>query len=591
MSLYCVIDAVNNITNFRLVFVIEAYNNYNNKLNKISVNATDNSNQTPLMYACCDGGRLDNIKILIQNGADIQASSSDGSTVLHFASRNSNQEVVEFLLKLNEISVNATDNFNQTPLMDACCDGGRLDNIKMLIQNGADIQASSSNGSTVLHLASELSNQEVVEFLLKLNEISVNATDKRNQTPLIYACLNGGRLDNIKMLIQNGADIQASSSNGSTVLHFASRNSNQEVVEFLLKLNEISVNATDNSNQTPLMYACCDGGRLDNIKMLIRNGADIHFKSMPGKWSVFHFACAVSKLDVVKCLINNYVLHMNVSVVDFSRSSAKLWPNYIQLFSCLYENGLKKMMSMCESSSLKKVGACEICNEKLGTLICEADDMGMTPFMIACERNRVDIVSFLIECDITVDASISLKQRPIALHVAARYAGIDLLEILLNNEVAVINAADEFGFTPLFWACQSNKLDVVKYLVSRGACVNIKTQENWNVLHMAAMCADNDMIEYLLAHKVSLNDVDNQNRTPLSLAYEIKREDTIKFLLLSGALLRPIDFSFVKSALYETADGNGNIDTQSMMFYNCGNFICCNNTNTKYNNFSLASIP
>ena len=291
MSLYCVIDAVNNITNFRLVFVIEAYNNYNNKLNKISVNATDNSNQTPLMYACCDGGRLDNIKMLIQNGADIQASSSDGSTVLHLASRNSNQEVVEFLLKLNEISVNATDNFNQTPLMDACCDGGRLDNIKMLIRNGADIQASSSNGSTVLHLASELSNQEVVEFLLKLNEISVNATDNSNQTPLMHACYDGGRLGNIKMLIRNGADIQASSSDGSTVLHFASAFSNQEIVEFLLKVNKISVNATSNSNQTPLMHACYNGGRLDNIKMLIQNDADIQASSSNGS-TVLHFASA-----------------------------------------------------------------------------------------------------------------------------------------------------------------------------------------------------------------------------------------------------------------------------------------------------------
>ena len=33
------------------------------------------------MYACYDGGRFENIKMLIQNGADIQASSSNGSTV------------------------------------------------------------------------------------------------------------------------------------------------------------------------------------------------------------------------------------------------------------------------------------------------------------------------------------------------------------------------------------------------------------------------------------------------------------------------------------------------------------------------------
>ena len=95
----------------------------------------------------------------------------------------------------------------------------------------------------------------------------------------------------------------------------------------------------------------------------------------------------------------------------------------------------------------------------------------MTPLMIACERNHIEIVCFLIECCITVDVIISKKHIGLrtALHVSARYANTDLLKILLNNEVAVINTVDEFGFTPLFWTCQSNKLDVVKYLVGREA--------------------------------------------------------------------------------------------------------------------------
>ena len=68
--------------------------------------------------------------MLLRNGADIQARDCDGFTVLHDTFRNSNQEVVEILLKLNEISVNATDNFNQTPLMVACYGGCSLETSK-----------------------------------------------------------------------------------------------------------------------------------------------------------------------------------------------------------------------------------------------------------------------------------------------------------------------------------------------------------------------------------------------------------------------------------------------------------------------------
>ena len=236
------------------------------KSNPTSVNATNNSQATPLMFACLDKGRLDNMKTLIQYGADINARDLDDETLLHFASRYSTQEIVEFLLKLNQISVNATNKDQATPLMFACWDGGRLDNMKTLIQYGADINARDINGETLLHLASRYTEQEIVEFLLKSNQISVNATNNTQATPLMFACFNGGRLDNMKTLIQYGADISARDINGETLLHFASRYAEQEIVEFLLKLNQISVNATNNDQATPLIFACLDGGRLDNMK-------------------------------------------------------------------------------------------------------------------------------------------------------------------------------------------------------------------------------------------------------------------------------------------------------------------------------------
>ena len=98
----------------------------------------------------------------------------------------------------------------------------------------------------------------------------------------MFACFDGGRLDNMKTLIQYGADINARCINGVTLLHFASRYSKQEIVEFLLKSNQISVNTTNNDQSTPLMFACIDGGHLDNMKTLIQYGADINARDING---------------------------------------------------------------------------------------------------------------------------------------------------------------------------------------------------------------------------------------------------------------------------------------------------------------------
>ena len=447
------------------------------KLNEISVNASNSFNQTPLMHACYDGGRLDNIKMLIQNGADIQASSSDGSTVLHFASRNSNQEVVKFLLKLKEISVNEADSSDETPLMHACYDGGRLDNIKMLLRNGADIQASSSDGSTVLHFASRNSNQEVVKFLLKLKEISVNATSNSTQTPLMHACYNGGRLENIKMLIQNGADIQASSSNGSTVLHFASAFSNQEVVEFLLKLNEISVNATDNSNQTPLMHACYDGGRLDNIKMLVRNGADTQATSSDGS-TVLHFASRRSNQEVVEFLLKLNEISVN-----------------------------------------------------------ETDNSNQTPLMHACfYGGRLDIIKMLVRNG--ADTQASSSDGSTVLHFASCYSNQEVVEFLLKlNEISV-NATDNSNETPLMHACyDGGRLDNIKMLIRNGADIQASSSDGSTVLHFASCYSNQEVVEFLLKmNKISVNATSNSNQTPLMHAcYNGGRLDNIKMLIQNGA--------------------------------------------------------
>ena len=528
------------------------------KLNQISVNATNNNQATPLMFACFDGGHLDNMETLIQYGADINARDIDGKTLLHYASRYSKQDIIEFLLKLNQISVNATNNNQATPLAFACLDGGHLDNMKTLLQYGADINVRFKDGSTLLHYASRYSKQDIVEFLLKLNQISVNATCNNQRTPVMFACLDGGRLDNMEMLIQYGADINARDINGKTLLHYASRYSKQEIVKFLLKSNQISINATDNDQATPLMFACFNGGRLDNMKTLIYFGADINMKTLNDMWNVFHCACALAKLDIVEFLVDVYTLELKAMVVKTVRPTAKLCRNHLQLLSNFQgkDGDINLFSSIIAASG--NISRCEVCVILLSSPINEIDDIGMTPLMLACERNHLEIVSFLINCGLVVNTHTSHKYT--AVHVAARYGNIDLLEVLVND-IIEINSSDEFGLTPLFWACRGNNLDAVKFLISRGACVNIKSRESWNLLHMAVICAGMEIIEYFLECKVSINDVDNRNRSPLSLAYEIKREDAIKVLLLNGALLRPNDISLVGTALYSSSTVYENSET------------------------------
>ena len=133
------------------------------------------------------------------------------------------------------MTVNMTDKSGQTPLMCACYKGGRLDNIKRLLELGADIQQLELTDGRRFISQQGFKSRNYRVFTFTGNDSKYDF--KSGQTPLMCACYKGGRLDNIKRLLELGADIQQLEFNdGWSALHFAARDSSPEIIEYLLSL-------------------------------------------------------------------------------------------------------------------------------------------------------------------------------------------------------------------------------------------------------------------------------------------------------------------------------------------------------------------
>jgi len=104
---------------------------------------------------------------------------------------------------------------------------GKAQTVKLLIEDGADINAKDKYGNTPLIIAARDDRAEIVKILIE-NGAEVNAKNEKGETPLYWVLCNDNT-EIAKFLIEKGADVKAKSCFGYTPLDFA----NVDVLNFL----------------------------------------------------------------------------------------------------------------------------------------------------------------------------------------------------------------------------------------------------------------------------------------------------------------------------------------------------------------------
>ena len=243
--------------------------------NGADINASTTDNCTPLMIAI-ENGKINVATFLIERGANVDLKDDRGDTALHYAvSRyilhncNDSLKVCSCLIKhgadVNGCNNNKGPNNRRTPLMIASR-YGRVDVMTLLIKHGADVNLQDKNGETALHYAVDIDSDVSCKALRCLieNRANVDAVSNNGCTSLMKAISEASV---VTFLTEHGANIDLQDKNGDTALHYAVRGYSREVVTHLVTLG--ASHMCNNQGLTPLLLAS-DKGCSEVVEYLIK---------------------------------------------------------------------------------------------------------------------------------------------------------------------------------------------------------------------------------------------------------------------------------------------------------------------------------
>ncbi|MFB0565376.1 MAG: ankyrin repeat domain-containing protein [Candidatus Aminicenantaceae bacterium] len=120
------------------------------------------------------------------------------------------------------------------------------------------------------------------------------------------------------------------------------------------------------------------------------------------------------------------------------------------------------------------------------------------------------------------------------IHEAAKQGDLAKIKALLEKDPNLVSVKDGEGETPLFRAAESGHLDVVQYLVAKGAQVNAKNNVDQTALFYSAYYGQADILDWLLSKGAEFKGIDMYGRSPLHYAAREGKKDATKILVEKG---------------------------------------------------------
>jgi uncharacterized protein len=412
------------------------------------------------------------MRALLAKKADVNAPQIDGTTALHWTIRANDLEMTELLLKAGA-HVSAANESGATPMLLAAMNGNAA-MIERLIVAGADPNAPlSQTADTALMMTARTGKLDAVRVLLD-HGANVNTKETWGGTTALMWAVSERHPEVAKLLVERGADVNAK----SDFVPAASGRGFEGAAPMPPKPNQ-KVEEFASGWMTPLIFAAREDD-LESARILTQAGADVNAVGADGK-DALGLALFNGSYDVASLLIDS---HANVNHADVQRFTPLFWavdrrnmetaPNFPWMVTTDPLPVIKKLLDAGANPNA-------LVNSTPRARMREGSPriVFATAIMRAAFAGDLELVKLLLAHG--ADPHIQSSDRETTLMAACGLAFIngyhrqhspaERLEVvkLVIDLGEDVNHADSYGITPLMAAANLGDINIVRYLIDKGA--------------------------------------------------------------------------------------------------------------------------
>lgn len=534
--------------------------NLNTKVEKhIFVKAKHDITEETMLYAACSNGHENIVEFLINRKVNIETPDRNGWSPILIASKKGytkketlveakdnkdNTKIVkllidavvpkgeETLVEAKRNFVNSQNNNNMTPLNIASYQGF-ANIVELLIKNGADVNMGDKLGARPLHVCLQKKHLTILKKLLSAPDIDVSVQTESGITP-IYVAAFAGYTEMLEIMIDKIKEQEKSFYTLDNVEAEFNKIRNQQGLARKIEMLEESftkktdlietIDLPNNDGLTPLI-AAASNDNLDCVKLLYKNGANIH-------------AVEQNKVSALFAATQNG--HLSIVEFLFEKGASITTPienNQFPLHSASVENRFLVAKFLLDNLKEADVNAQTI--------------DGATALHMACEKKYTDMALLLLE-KYNADYSIPTKHGFTALTIAAHHGCEEIVQSIIDamirdKKTNLINAASTGEPTALFIASQNGYDKIVEKILNvrvkgiRAVEVDKPTAEGETALFVAAYHDHTKIVKLLIANEANIDARDGNDRTAIWWATKNNKIKTVDILIKAGANLNIID--------------------------------------------------